>query len=190
MQSRLKAVCVSVRVSVCLSVCVSGSCLSVCLCVSQSLWLSVSQSLSVCLCQSLCLSVSVSLCVCLCVSQSLCLSLSLCVSVSLSFSLSVCLSVCQSVFLPVCLLARLFLLSCCSRRPWRAYLNIYFFLSPISCRFPWRNFCILLNRTMHCLPCIYELWPPKRSGRFTEFRERLWTRKLLTVRETCRWKTK
>ena len=186
MQSRLKAVCVSVRVSVCLSVCVSGSCLSVCLCVSQSLWLSVSQSLSVCLCQSLCLSVSVSLCVCLCVSQSLCLSLSLCVSVSLSFSLSVC----QSVFLPVCLLARLFLLSCCSRRPWRAYLNIFFFLSPISCRFPWRNFCILLNRTMHCLPCIYELWPPKRSGRFTEFRERLWTRKLLTVRETCRWKTK
>ena len=76
------------------------------LCVSVSLFLSLSVCLSFCACLPACLSVclSVSLCVCLC----LCLSLSLCfVSICLSVCLSVSLSVSFCAYL--CLSLSLFL---------------------------------------------------------------------------------
>ena len=67
------SVCPSVRLSVCPSVCLPV-CLSVSVCLSDLLSVFLCLSVSVCLSVCLCLSVSVRLSVCLCLSDSVCLS--------------------------------------------------------------------------------------------------------------------
>jgi len=158
----------------------------------------VSTGLFVCLCVSICQSVCLSVClfsflyVCLCVCVSVCLSVcvsisqSVCLSVCLFSFLYVCLCVCLSISWSVNLFVCLFTLlyrNCFLFFLWRRRCEwatirssskfSFCFFSHISCRFLWRNFFILLNRTRHYLHSICELWPLKRSGRFTDFIERL-----------------
>ena len=118
----------------------------------------------------------------------------MCVCVSKSVSLSVCLSFCSSVRLFALLYVFFFFFALfwCSRSQWSVMASIskmsFCYFSHISCRFPWRNFCILLNKTRPYLHSICELWPLKLSGRFTEFIERLWTRKLVTGLQSLQMK--
>ena len=116
------SLCVSVTLSVCLSVSVS---LSVCLSVSLYLCLSVS------LCVSVCLSVSISVCLCLCLSVSVCLSVSLSVPLSVSVSVCLCLCLCLSVCLSLVLVYAVWT----SSNKWFLIVHGEFFLF-LSCRHP------------------------------------------------------